>query len=105
MPRRAGGVMEINRRVVSGLCRAGLHVITVPPSAGVEAERGGIVRWNTRVIRALLRERQLPLIHGDAVLDRAWGFTIVSTEELFAFLAPRLRPARLILATLSLIHI
>ena len=93
------GVMTMNRRVLDSLSRAGLQPILVSPVAGVIAHKGSIRHWDTRVIQAVLASGQIPLIHGDVVLDRALGFTICSTEELFAFLVPRLRPQHIVLAT------
>jgi len=92
------GVIEMNRRVLASLARAGLHPVTVPPSAGIMAEDGAVKRWDISVLRALLERGQIPLIHGDAVADRTHGFTILSTEELFLFLVTRLKPARIVLA-------
>jgi isopentenyl phosphate kinase len=92
------GVLEINARVLDALARGGLHAALVSPSAGLIARDGKAHRWDLSVIRALLKDGQIPMIHGDAVLDERRGFTILSTEELFDFLAGRLHPERIILA-------
>jgi len=39
----------------------------------------------------------VPLLYGDVALDEIQGATIISTEQVFAYLARRLRPARIIL--------
>jgi len=92
------GVADMNRRVVDALERSGLSPVTVPPSAGALAEDGAVVRWDLTVIRELLAQGRIPLIHGDVLLDRRRGFTVSSTEELFAYLARPLRPARIVVA-------
>jgi isopentenyl phosphate kinase len=92
------GVLEMNARVLDALARGGLRPALVSPSAELIARDGKVRRWDLRVIRALLKGGQIPLIHGDAVLDERRGFTILSTEELFDFLAGRLHPERIILA-------
>ena len=92
------GVRAVNGRVLDCCAAENLFPVTVPPCAGVTASRGRISRWDTDVIRILLERGQIPLVHGDAVVDERWGFTILSTEELFAFLAERFQPARVILA-------
>jgi isopentenyl phosphate kinase len=92
------GVLEINARVLDALARGGLRPVLVSPSAGLIARDGQVRRWDLSVIRTLLKDGQIPLIHGDAVLDERRGFTILSTEELFGFLAVRLHPERIILA-------
>ncbi|MGO8702356.1 MAG: isopentenyl phosphate kinase [Candidatus Brocadiia bacterium] len=92
------GVLEMNARVLDALARGGLRPTLVSPSAELIARDGKVRCWDLRVIRALLKGGQVPLIHGDAVLDERRGFTILSTEELFDFLAGRLHPERIILA-------
>ena len=92
------GVLEMSRRVLATLSRARCFPILISPCAGLIADGGVIAAWDVTVIRAVLSNGQVPLIHGDAVLDRRRGFAIVSTEELFAFLASRLRPKRIVLA-------
>lgn len=92
------GVLEMNARVLDALALGGLHPVLVSPSAELIARDGKVRCWDLRVIRALLKGGQVPLIHGDAVLDERRGFTILSTEELFDFLAGRLHPERIILA-------
>ena len=92
------GVLTMNRRVLDALAEADLFPVLLPPVAGVLARNGAIRSWDTRVIAAVLAAGQIPLVHGDVVLDSVWGFTICSTEALFAFLARRLRPTRVLLA-------
>jgi isopentenyl phosphate kinase len=93
------GVIETNLRVISALRRGGLNVSLVSPSAGCIARDGRAARWDIGVLRRLIDDGQVPLIHGDVVLDEKRGFTILGTEDLFAFLVPKLRPARIILAS------
>jgi isopentenyl phosphate kinase len=92
-------VLSSNRRVLDALARGGLHAVLVSPSAGCVARKGKAVRWDTSVLRRLLDAGQVPLIHGDVVLDETLGFTILSNEELFAFLAPKLKPERIVVTT------
>jgi isopentenyl phosphate kinase len=92
------GVLEMNLRVLGALARGGLSAVTVSPCGGLIARGGKVRDWDLEVVRALLAADQVPLIHGDAVLDERSGFTILSTEELFLFLAVRLHPKRVVLA-------
>lgn len=92
------GVLEMNARVLDALARGGLHPVLMSPSAQVLADRGRVAAWDLGLMRRLLDAGQVPLIHGDCVLDRSLGFTILSTEELFAHLAAELHPARIVLA-------
>jgi len=49
-------------------------------------------------IRRALNCGLLPLVYGDVALDETWGCTIISTEQIFAYLARQLAPHRIILA-------
>jgi isopentenyl phosphate kinase len=91
----------LNRLVVDALVMAGLPVISLPPSASVYAQDGQVAIWNLAPIRAALAAGLLPVIQGDVIFDRARGGTILSTEDLFAYLAVELCPRRVLLAGLE----
>ncbi len=96
----AAAAARLNR-IVTDLClQEGLPVVSLPPSASAWCEDGGLVALDTRPHRILLEHGLVPLVFGDVALDAVRGGTIVSTEEVFAFLAhcpPPLRPDRIIL--------
>jgi isopentenyl phosphate kinase len=56
-----------------------------------------LVRFDTEPVHRALEEGLVPLVHGDVALDEVRGGTIVSTEELLAFLARELEPGRILL--------
>ncbi|HLE13726.1 MAG TPA: isopentenyl phosphate kinase [Anaerolineales bacterium] len=88
----------LNRLVMEALQRAGLPAISLPPVASVIADDGRVASWDLAPLRKTLRAGLLPVVFGDVVYDRARGGTILSTEDLFAHLAIRLKPQRLLLA-------
>jgi isopentenyl phosphate kinase len=88
----------LNRLVVEALQRAGLPAIAMPPSASVLAQDGKVARWDLSILKAALEHGLLPVVHGDVVFDTNRGGTILSTEDLFAYLARVMQPARLLLA-------
>jgi isopentenyl phosphate kinase len=94
----ARAAAELNRLVVSALGRAGAPALPIQPSASARCRDGELTGLDFRPIRMALLRGLAPVIYGDVALDSARGGTIVSTEELFAWLAPRLRPERIILA-------
>jgi isopentenyl phosphate kinase len=51
----------------------------------------------TAPVEEALHRGLVPLVHGDVALDELQGGTIISTEQIFAYLAQRLHPARLVL--------
>jgi isopentenyl phosphate kinase len=62
---------------------------------------GAIVNWDLEPLKAALESRVLPVIFGDIVLDSAVGATVLSTESLMLYLAPRMQPKRILLAGLE----
>ena len=88
----------LNQIVIEALAEAGLPVIAFPPSAAVTVRGGKALHWDTAPMRAALAHRLVPVINGDSVFDEQLGGTILSTEDLFFYLARQLRPNRILLA-------
>jgi isopentenyl phosphate kinase len=74
-------MMKMNLRILQLCAEEGLFPITVQPSAIAMARKGKLTFMDTRNIRFLLDSDQIPLIHGDIVLDENQDFTIASTED------------------------
>lgn len=91
----------LNRLVMEALQTAGEAALTFSPVSAVIARQGKIRHWNLAPLQRALASGLLPVIHGDVVFDEALGGTILSTEDLFAHLAPILRPQRILLAGLE----
>jgi isopentenyl phosphate kinase len=92
---------ELNQIIFDRLVAAGVKAISVSPFSGIQAENCRITNWDTSIISDCLYQHLVPVIYGDVILDRRLGGTILSTEELFAYLAPRLQPERILLAGLE----
>jgi len=88
----------LNRLVLEALWEAGLPALPFSPLASVSAEDGRAASWNLEPLQAALQAGLLPVVYGDIIFDRQRGGTILSTEDLFEYLAPRLRPSRVLLA-------
>lgn len=93
--------VELNQIVMAALAKAGLPALPFPPSACVLAEDGSVATWELGPIEAALQAGLLPVVFGDVVFDTRRGGTILSTEDLFDHLAPRLCPAQVLLAGLE----
>jgi isopentenyl phosphate kinase len=91
----------LNRYVMKALHNAGIQAIALPPSAGVIASNGHVSVWETTPIRMELATGMVPVVFGDTVFDEVRGGTILSTEDLFMFLANALSPERILLAGLE----
>jgi isopentenyl phosphate kinase len=88
----------LNRLVMDALASAGIHALAFPPSAGAVAKDGRLASWPTQGIQAALDADMVPVVYGDVAFDRQRGGTILSTEDLFIFLADALSPQRILLA-------
>lgn len=95
--RVADAMGRLNRLVVGALLEAGIQAVGVQPSASALAHAGALRELATTALEGMLAAPLTPVIYGDVVLDSAQGATIVSTEALFAYLAPRLQPQRIVL--------
>ncbi len=93
----AAAAARLNRIVTDALLAAGIPVWSLQPSATALCRDGRLVSLGWEEIERALSVELVPLIYGDVALDEVRGGTIVSTEELFAFLAPILRPRRIVL--------
>jgi isopentenyl phosphate kinase len=104
-PREWGGFQKVwyaaqslNRIVIDELARAGLPVISLPPSASVLTENRKVKVWNSGPIQSALANGLIPVIFGDVIFDTQLGGIIYSTEDLFIELLPAIQPYRILLA-------
>ena len=91
----------LNRIVVEALHAAGVPAIAFAPSGGAATLEGQIIAWNTDPLQAALQKGLVPVVYGDVVFDEKLGGTILSTENIFTYLARQLRPRRILLAGLD----
>jgi len=89
---------ELTRYVMQTLLEAGVPAIPFSPSASMVSNNRKVTSHNALTIRKSLEVRLLPVVHGDVAFDEALGGTILSTEDVFAFLATQFPPTRILLA-------
>jgi isopentenyl phosphate kinase len=89
----------LNRIVTAALLAAGVPAWSLQPSASARCRGGELVSLEVRPVERALAEGLVPLCYGDVALDDLQGGTIVSTEQILAYLARNLHPVRLILVT------
>lgn len=97
MTRVAAAAARLNRIVVDTFLKANVSVLSLQPSAFVQADKGQIVSFPDNAIRSALAAGLIPLIFGDVAFDLSWGGTILSTEDLFFQLTEQLPPTRILL--------
>ncbi len=88
---------RLSQLVADSLGEAGLPAWPLSPSASAVCSDGEIDILAIEPIRAALTHGLIPLVHGDVALDSVRGGTIASTETVFLYLAPVLRPQRIFL--------
>ncbi len=94
----AAAAARLNRLVTDALLGAGVPAWSLQPSASARCRQGELEWFDVAPLEDALAYGLVPLVYGDVALDVAQGATIISTEQIFAYLARRLQPDRLILA-------
>ncbi|MBN2006193.1 MAG: isopentenyl phosphate kinase family protein [Anaerolineae bacterium] len=97
MAKVAAAAARLNRIVVDAFLKAGVSVLSLQPSAFVQADKGQIAGFPEDTLRRALAAGLIPLIYGDVAFDRSWGATILSTEDLFFHLTEQMPPSRILL--------
>ena len=93
--RQAGA---LNRIVVEALHQAGLPAVVFSAASSAFVDDGVIMEWHLSPIVQALAHGLLPVVHGDVAFDQHRGGTILSTEDIFEYLALGLHPGRILLA-------
>jgi isopentenyl phosphate kinase len=88
---------DLNQLVSHALSEADVPIWPVQPSASAECADGKLLHLDARPIDKALAQGLVPLVYGDVALDTVRGGTIISTESIFFYLAPILRPERIFL--------
>lgn len=89
---------SLNHLVMKSLHRHHLPAIAFPPSSSIISHQRQITKWDLSPLKAALHQGLIPVVFGDVSFDTHLGGTILSTEELFSFLAKKLKPDRILLA-------
>jgi isopentenyl phosphate kinase len=88
----------LNRMVMDELIEAGIPAIRFSPSASAMCNHGRLQRMAVDTIREALENGLVPVVHGDVAFDEQQGGTILSTEDVFNFIARDLKPPRVLIA-------
>lgn len=86
----------LNQHVLNALSASGVPAVSFPPSAQVTTTNRVITRWDLEPILQALGKGLVPVVFGDTVMDTVIGGTILSTEDLFLYLA-KVIPAKMLL--------
>jgi len=89
-------MIALNKLVVDALIRQNVPAVAVSPSSCIVTKSGRIHTMSEEPLKKLLQTGFVPVLYGDAVLDSYLGFTILSGDQLIAYLAMRLNAERII---------
>lgn len=94
----AAAASRLNTLVVDALLAANVPVISLTSRGSAAVSDGTITYINHQTIENALDAGLVPLVMGDVAFDAVRGGTIISTEEIFAYLTPKLNPKWLLFA-------
>ena len=94
----ADSAARLVRHVTGCLIKAGVKAWSCQPGSAWMAQGRRVRSGSADVLARALASDLVPVVHGDVMLDLEQRVCIASTEEIFRFLAPRLRPNRILLA-------
>lgn len=98
MAETSAAAARLNRLVTDVFLEAGVPVISLQPSASAVCESGVLTRMAMDSVEAALAHGLVPLVYGDVSFDTEQGTAIVSTEDVFFYLASRITPSRILVA-------
>ena len=88
----------LNRLVTDWLFDLGLPVVGFQPSASALCNARELLRMEIEPVKRALQGGLIPILYGDVAMDDAQGFSIISTEQIFAYLSRHLKPTCIVLA-------
>ncbi len=88
-------VKKLNSMVLESLNNAGVHSLPVHPLNSCLLENGKIVYFQLELIKLMLNRGIMPVLHGDVVMDRVKGVSVLSGDRIIPYLAPLLRASRI----------
>lgn len=87
----------LNGLVMDALVWHNIPAVSVTPSSCITTETGRIKLFDETVTKGLLEMGFTPVLYGDATLDEKLGFTVLSGDQIVAYLAKKFDARRLVL--------
>lgn len=88
---------RLNRIVVDACLEVGVPVISFQPSASARKRAGAVADLAVGPVQAALAHGLVPLVYGDVAFDDDRGTAIISTEDIFLYLARHILPSRILM--------
>lgn len=88
-------VKLLNSRVVESLNNAGVHALPVHPLSSCLLENGKLIDFQFGQIKVMLEKGIVPVLHGDVVMDRIKGASVLSGDRIIPYLALSLKASKI----------
>ena len=89
----------LDSAVVEELQKAGVDAVGFDPNKIVKQDRKKIVEFDTSGVERALKEGKVPVLFGQMVPDKTLNASVLSGDTVIAFLARKLKPAKVLLGT------
>jgi len=88
-------VKLLNSKVVESLNNAGAYALPVHPLSSCLLENGNIIDFQLGQIKVMLEKGIIPVLHGDVVMDRTKGASVLSGDRIIPHLAVALKASQI----------
>ena len=87
----------LNGLVMDALIWHEVPALSIAPSSCIITENGRIKSFDETAVKAMQKMTFTPVMYGDAVLDDKMGFTILSGDQLVAYLAIKYKASKIVI--------
>jgi len=87
----------LNGLVMDALIWHEIPALSVAPSSCFITENGKIKYFDDSILQAMAKMVFTPVMYGDAVLDEKLGFTVISGDQLVAYLAIKYKAQKIVI--------
>ncbi len=87
---------QLNNIILKAFMEKNLPAVSVQPSAITFTENGRIKDMDTEIISEMIEFGLIPVLYGDAVLDKKKGIAILSGDQIVNYLAIKLNAKKVI---------
>ena len=84
-------VAQFNQLVTSALLEQKINAVSISAASCIEADKGEISSFHLNPLLSFLSIKMVPVVYGDVVANGRGGYSVVSTDTLFSYLAKQLK--------------
>lgn len=88
-------VKALNSIILDSLDRAGIRALPVHPLSSCLLENGRLVEFQISHVKLMLDRGIVPVMHGDVVMDRALGASVLSGDRIVPYLATAMSTSKI----------